>query len=94
MKLQSEVVQMPSLGDRLKHAWNAFSNQEKYYGYQSIGAGSSFRPDSPRMTRGSEQSILNGIITRISIDVASVSVQHVRLDQNGGYTETINDGLN
>jgi len=85
---------MPSLGDRLKHAWNAFTNQDRFYGYQSIGAGSSFRPDLPRMTRGSEQSILNGIITRISIDVASVQVQHVRLDQNGGYSETIDDSLN
>ena len=85
---------MPSIGDRLKHAWNAFTNQNTYYGYQSIGAGSSFRPDNYRMTRGSEQSILNGIITRISIDVSSVPVQHARLDENGSYDETINDGLN
>ena len=85
---------MPSLGERLKHAWNAFSNQDNFYGYQSIGAGSSFRPDRPRMTRGSEQSILNGIITRISIDVSTVGTQHVRLDQNGGFNETIEDDLN
>lgn len=85
---------MPSLGDRLKHAWNAFTNQDNFYGYQSVGVGSSFRPDRPRMTRGSEQSILNGIITRISIDVAAVSIQHVKLDQNGRYSETIQDALN
>lgn len=84
---------MPSLGDRLKHAWNAFSNTE-LYSYQSIGSGSSFRPDRPRMTRGSERSILNSIITRISIDVSSVSVQHARVDENGRYIETINDSLN
>jgi len=84
---------MPSLGDRLRHAWNAFSNTD-YYGYQSIGAGSSFRPDRPRMTRGSEQSILNGIITRLSIDVSSVPISHTRMDQNGGYAETIEDDLN
>ena len=85
---------MPSLGDRLKHAWNAFSNTDNFYGYQALGSGSSFRPDRPRMTRGSEQSILNGIITRISIDVSSVQVQHARLDQNGSFSETIPDGLN
>ena len=85
---------MPSLGDRLKHAWNAFSNTDNYYGYSSVGAGSSFRPDRPRMTRGSEQSILNGIITRLSIDVSSVPLSHARVDQNGGYVETIQDDLN
>lgn len=85
---------MPSLGDRLKHAWNAFTNKEQFYGYQALGSGSFFRPDRPRMTRGSEQSILNGIITRISIDASSVALSHVRLDQNGGYAETINDSLN
>lgn len=85
---------MPSLGDRLKHAWNAFTNADEMYGYQSLGQGSYYRPDRPRLTRGSEQSILNGIITRISIDCSSVSIQHARLDQNGSYDEAINDGLN
>ena len=84
---------MPSLGDRLKHAWNAFSNTDNYYGYAAVGAGSYARPDRPRMTRGSEQSILNGIITRISIDVSSVQLAHARTDQNGGYVETIPDDL-
>lgn len=85
---------MPSLGDRLRHAWNAFSNTDNYYGYSALGSGSSFRPDRPRMTRGSEQSILNGIITRISIDVSSVPLSHARMDQNGGFAETIIDDLN
>jgi len=85
---------MPSLGDRLKHAWNAFSNTDNFYSYSNVGSGSFFRPDRPRMTRGSEQSILNGIITRLSIDVSSVPLQHARVDQNGGFVETINDDLN
>lgn len=85
---------MPSLGDRLKHAWNAFSKTDNFYSYSDIGSGSFFRPDRPRMTRGSEQSILNGIITRLSIDVSSVPLQHARVDQNGGFVETINDDLN
>lgn len=85
---------MPSLGDRLKHAWNAFSNTDNFYSYLNVGSGSFFRPDRPRMTRGSEQSILNGIITRLSIDVSSVPLQHARVDQNGGFIETINDDLN
>lgn len=85
---------MPSLGDRLKHAWNAFSNKDNLYGYSNIGSGSYFRPDRQRMTRGSEQSILNGIITRLSIDVSSIPLQHARMNSNGGYADTINDDLN
>lgn len=85
---------MPSLGDRLKHAWNAFSNTDNFYSYSDVGSGSFFRPDRPRMTRGSEQSILNGIITRLSIDVSSVPLQHAKVDQNGGFVETVNDDLN
>lgn len=85
---------MPSLGDRLRHAWNAFSNTDNYYGYSALGSGSSFRPDNPRMTRGSERSILNGIITRISIDVSSVPLTHARVDPNGGFVEPILDDLN
>ena len=85
---------MPSFGDRLRHAWNALNNTNSYYGYQSIGAGSSAPPDRPRMTRGSEQSILNGIITRISIDAASIPVSHAKVDQNGGFIETVDDSLN
>lgn len=85
---------MPSLGDRLKHAWNAFNGQDKYYNYNAIGSGSYYRPDHMRMTRGSEQSILNSIITRISIDVSSVGIKHVKLDQNGGFKEEVDDKLN
>ena len=85
---------MPSLGDRLKHAWNAFTTADTMYGYQSIGPGSSYRPDRPRLTRGSEQSILNGIITRLSIDCSSVVIQHAKKDENGSFSETIKDSLN
>lgn len=89
---------MPSIGERLKNAWNAFTNQDSYsyqnIRYRSIGSGTSFRPDAPRLTRGGERSVLNGIITRISIDVSSVPIQHALTDQNGSYLETVKDELN
>lgn len=85
---------MPSFGDRLRHAWNAFTNADEFTGFQTLGPGSYYRPDRPRLTRGSEQSILNGIITRLSIDCSSVSIQHAELDENGAYAETIKDDLN
>jgi hypothetical protein len=34
------------------------------------------------------------VYNRIALDVASVVIQHVRLDENDRYSETINDGLN
>ena len=88
---------MPSLGDRLKHAWNAFSDSDNSYSklnYASIGYGSTYMPERPRLTRGSERSILNSIITRISLDCSSVTLTHARLDENGNFSETIEDGLN
>lgn len=84
---------MPSLGERLKYAWSAFTRADSLPP-RDIGPGSFYHPDRPRMSRGSEQSILNGIITRLSIDCSSVLIQHVRLDDNGSCEEVIDDGLN
>ena len=77
---------------RLQHAWNAFLNRApttQYPGYST-----SYRPDRHRMTLGNERSIISSVYTRIGIDVSSVMVQHVRLDQNGRYIETIDSDLN
>lgn len=86
-----------SFGSRIKHAWNAFFNRDPTEEYRSeVGSGMSYsyRPDRPRLTRGNERSIINSIFTRIGIDVASIDIQHVRLDENGRFLETINSGLN
>lgn len=79
---------------RLQHAWNAFRNRdptENQYGY---GPSYGSRPDRTRMRFGNERSIVSSIYTRIGIDVAAVSIQHIRLDENGRYAETINSNLN
>lgn len=84
------------IGSRLTHAWNALLDKGKVGGYQreDVGSGSSHRPDRVRLTVGNERSIITSIYNRIAIDVASVAIKHVRLDQNGKYLETINSGLN
>jgi hypothetical protein len=46
------------------------------------------------LTIGNEKSIISSIYNRIAIDVAAISVQHVRLDQNGRFIETVKSGLN
>lgn len=81
------------IGSRLKSAWNAFLNRDPTR-YRNSGESHSSRPDRPRFTRGNERSIVTSIFNRIAMDVASVTIQHVRLDKNGRFEETINSGLN
>ena len=81
--------------ERMKHAWNAFFNKDptiewkRYY-----GPGYSYRPDRAGFTRGNERSIVTAIYNRIALDVASINVRHVEIDENGGYVKDIDSGLN
>lgn len=86
---------MPNITTRIKSAWNAFMNRDPTdNGYSFIGMSSGVRPDRIRLSRGNERSIVTAIYNRIAIDVAQVQIKHARLDQNGRFTETIEDGLN
>lgn len=82
-----------ALGNRLKHAFNAFMNRDPTY-YRNIGSGYSIRPDRPRLSRGNERSIVTSIFNRIAIDVSSIDIKHCRLDNNGRFIEEIDSGLN
>jgi hypothetical protein len=81
----------------IRHAWNAFNNwDENYQQRQSYAAGSTFgvRPDRTRLTYTNERSMLSSILTRMSLDVASIQLCHVRNDKDGRYVEDIDSGLN
>lgn len=83
------------LGERLKHAYNAFvNNRDPTNYYRSVGTSYSYRPDRARMTRGNERTIMASIINRIAMDVAAIAINHVKLDKDGRYIETINSSLN
>jgi len=86
---------MATFGSKLKHAWNAFTNEEadKSNAY-SYGASYGIRPDRIRMTISNERSIISSVYTRLGIDVAAIDMQHVRLDENNRYLEAIDSGLN
>ena len=84
---------MPTFSQRLQHAWNAFRNNRDPT-VQSSGPGYSDRPDRRRRRLFADKSIVTAIENRIAIDVAAVGIQHVRLDQNDRYSETIRSGLN
>lgn len=83
-----------SFFSRLKHSWNAFFNKDPTVIYRDYGPGDWTRPDRTKLTRGNERSIITAIYNRIANDVAQVNINHVRLDENGRYIETIDSGLN
>lgn len=83
-----------SIAERLKNAWNAFASRDPTPGLFSYGMGYSTRPDRRRLTRGNDRSIVTAIYNRIAIDVAAVSIKHVRLNDEGRYVEDIDSGLN
>lgn len=82
-----------NLGDRFKHAWNAFRNKDPT-NWSDIGTSYTFRPDRPRFSRGNERSIITAVYNRIALDAAAIGFRHVRLDDNGRYISDINSGLN
>lgn len=81
---------------QLKHAWNAFRNNEipeqtpSYSGAYSYGG----RPDRVQMRWSNERSIISSIYTRLGIDVAAIDIRHCRLDDERRYLEDVNSGLN
>lgn len=83
-----------NLGSRLRRAWNAFTNRSPTSDHRYIGPGNYYRPDRVRMTRGNERSIITAVYNRIALDVSNVTIQHVKLDDNGRFSEVINSGLN
>lgn len=83
-----------SFGSRLKHAWNAFTNKDPTGYPGDSGASYYYRPDRPRFTRGNERSIVTSVYNRIALDVASININHVRLDENDRFTSIIKSGLN
>lgn len=84
-----------SLSERFKNAWNAFANRDPTdYLRNDMGISYSYRPDRTRLIRGNERSLITSVYNRIAIDVSSVAIQHVRLDENGRFLETIDSGLN
>lgn len=87
---------MARFGTTLKHAWNVFTNQDdRAKASPSMsGGGYSRRPDRMRLRVYNEKSIITSIYTRLSIDISSIDMRHVRLDEEKRYSEDIDSGLN
>lgn len=83
-----------TIGTRLRRAWNTFMNRDPTHGRFDIGPAYSFRPDRTRFSRGNERSIVTAVYNRIALDVASISIMHVKLDSNKRFKEIIESDLN
>lgn len=86
---------MSRLGERLKRGWNAFMGRDPTeYKYQEIGYSSGYRQDRKRLSSNNVRTILNSIYNQIAVDVSSIDINHVRLNEKNQYLETIDDPLN
>ena len=88
-----------AVGDVLAHSWNAFLNTPQQAirqrsGLGSFSSGGSANPSANRLSVTSDRSIITSIYTRIAIDVAAVTINHVYLDENHRYLKDANSGLN
>lgn len=83
-----------AFSDRLMHAWNAFLNKDPTPRYNYSEHISSYNPFRMHLTRGNERSIVVSVYNRIALDVASIDIMHVKLDDNGRFVEEMDTSLN
>lgn len=80
--------------DILQHGWNAFKNNKDPTSNWGEYGGTYSRPDRIRYSRGNEKTIITSIYNRLALDAASIDIEHVQLDENERFIETIHSGLN
>lgn len=87
------------MAQRIRSGWNAFISRDPTstsipLSEETSGFGYSSRPDRVRYTKGNQRSIVASIYNRISVDVASIKIEHAKLDKDGRYKERLSSGLN
>lgn len=86
---------MPTITQRIRSGWNAFIGRDPTVMQLDQEFGSyGVRPGRMRYTGGNQRSIVASVYNRISVDVASIHIEHVRLDDNGHFKDSIDSGLN
>lgn len=55
---------------------------------------STWRPDTHRLRRTNERTIITSAINRIAMDVSAIDIEHVKTGDNGVYLETVDSYLN
>ena len=97
---------MAKLSERIKRGWDAFKNKdepiikdldgsENNGGFYTVSAIGSWNNPSKRYTGyATEKTIIPAIYNRIATDVAQARIQHIKTDENGGFLQEIDSGLN
>lgn len=87
-----------SLFNRIKDGWNAFRNRDPTEDSPAVvykyDQGSYYRPDRHIFKRVTERSTIHAVYNRIALDVSALDIKHVRLNENGQFTDEIHSGLN
>ena len=82
-----------SIVNRLMHGWNAFMCRDPTP--KSIGSSIQSFGSSPTIySMGGERGLIDAALNRIAVDVASISVEHARIDEEKRYREPIHSQLN
>lgn len=87
---------MPTITNRIRSAWNAFTNKDptEYKKLYEDGTSYGYYPDFRPSRISHDKSIITAVYNRIAIDVAAVDVKHYKVNKNGQYTETVDSDLN
>lgn len=83
-----------SLSTRLKHAWNAFTSREPPANITYNTVTSSYNLSRRRSSFANERTMVYSVYNRIAIDVASITIEHVQLDEDNRFKSKIDSGLN
>lgn len=90
--------------ERLQHAWNAFTNKDPTMPYGNevpatrmdygIGPVTYTPPHRPIISYSTDKTIAVAIYNRIATDCTRAKFEHVRVNENDQYEDTIDSGLN
>ena len=81
------------LTDRLMHGWNAFMGRDPTPSQQYTYTEST-RTSQITLSRGSERDMVNATLNRIAVDVAALTVEHAKVDDEKRYREPIASAFN
>lgn len=79
--------------DRVKHAWNAFTNGDKGLNYDH-GRSSSRPTHRSSVTTFNTASYVSSIYNRIAMDVSTTNFRHVKVNPDNDDQETVKSGFN
>lgn len=83
-----------SVTDRIRNAWDAFRYNKRYDPRVSLGPSNSSRPDRYYSNANVSKSIVSSIYNQIAVDASVIEIRHVKLNDSGRYLNTIEGSLN